>query len=461
MRAIEPHVFRAYDIRGIINVDFDPEWVHRLGLACGALFREQGRNEAVVGRDCRESSPEYAAALIRGITETGISVIDVGMTPTPLVYYAVKRYGTQAGVMVTASHNPAEYNGFKVWSGESTLYNEGIDALRLRMLGGNFPTGKGAVTARDVFPAYCDDVAGRVTLARKITVVLDGGNGAGGEYCAALLERLGARVVRLFCEPDGRFPNHHPDPVVEKNMVHLRERVLAEKADLGIGLDGDGDRIGVVDETGRLMFGDELLALFAREILRRKPGAAVLGDVKCSHRLFRDVENRGGTAIMCATGHSFMKAKMRELDAEVGGEMSGHMFFADRWYGFDDAPYAAARILEILAATKTPLSGLLDWPPSFVTPELHIPCPENAKKSVMKKAAAFFGSRYDILETDGVRLVLPDGWGLVRASNTQPVLVLRFEAETQDRLHEIRALVEEPVTAWIREAPTTPGKERA
>ncbi|CAK7002426.1 MAG: Phosphomannomutase/phosphoglucomutase [Desulfovibrio sp.] len=452
MRTIESHVFRAYDIRGLIDIDFDTEWVHRLGLACGAMFREKGYLTAVVGRDCRASSVGYSEALVKGITETGVCVIDIGMVPTPFVYYAVKEYGLAAGVMVTASHNPSEYNGFKVWCGESTLYNEGIIALRDSMIANVFPEGAGTVEKRDVFPAYLDDVASRVKIAKRMKVVVDGGNGAGGEYCAELLERLGADVVRLFCEPDGSFPNHHPDPVVEKNMQQLQARVLAEKADFGLGLDGDGDRIGAVDEKGRLLFGDELLALFAREVLGRKKGAAILGDVKCSHRLFRDIENHGGRSVMCATGHSFMKAKLRELSAELGGEMSGHMFFADRWYGFDDALYAAARLLEIMAADDAPLSSRLNWPDSFVTPELHMDCPERIKASVVQKAREYFGSRYAILEIDGVRLVFPDGWGLVRASNTQPVLVLRFEAESEKRLQEIRKIVEDPLAVWIAEA---------
>ncbi|SBW05150.1 Phosphomannomutase/phosphoglucomutase [uncultured delta proteobacterium] len=452
MRTVSSHVFRAYDIRGLVGVDFDAQWVHLLGRACGTVFKKQGRDVAVVGHDCRESSPEYAEALIRGITESGVSVISIGMVPTPFVYYAVKSYGTGAGVMVTASHNPSEYNGFKVWCGESTLYNDGIDELRRLMISGAFTSGAGGVESRSVFPAYLADVAGRVAVRRPLKVVVDGGNGAGGEFCADMLERLGAEVIRLFCEPDGSFPNHHPDPVVEKNMVQLQQRVLAEKADLGIGLDGDGDRIGAVDETGRLLFGDELLALYAREVLERKPGSVVLGDVKCSHRLFRDIAAHGGHGEMCATGHSFMKAKMREMGAELGGEMSGHMFFADRWYGFDDALYAAARLLELVAAAPVPLSKLLGWPQSFVTPELHMDCPDAVKGEVMAKALAYFRERYDILDTDGVRLVFSDGWGLVRASNTQPVLVLRFEAESAARLDAIRDIVERPIAAWIAEA---------
>jgi phosphomannomutase/phosphoglucomutase len=416
------------------------------------MFRKKGYLTAVVGYDCRGSSVGYSEALIKGITETGVFVINIGMVPTPFVYYAVKRYGLFAGVMVTASHNPSEYNGFKIWCGESTLYNEGITNIRDLMIANVFPGGEGTVERRDVFPAYLEDAASRVNIAKRLKVVVDGGNGAGGEYCAQILERLGAEVVRLFCDPDGSFPNHHSDPVVENNMKQLQARVLEEKADFGLGLDGDGDRIGAVDETGRLLFGDELLALFAREVLNRKNGAVILGDVKCSHRLFRDIENHGGSGVMCATGHSFMKAKLHELSAELGGEMSGHMFFADRWYGFDDALYAAARLLEIMAAGDAPLSGRLGWPASFVTPELHMDCPEEAKVPVVQKAREYFGSRYEILEIDGVRLVFPDGWGLVRASNTQPVLVLRFEAESQKRLEEIRNIVEEPLAVWIQEA---------
>ena len=452
MRKIAPHVFRAYDIRGLVDVDFDEEWVYLLGRACGTLFRNEGKDTAVVGRDCRESSPVYTEALIRGIMESGISVINISMVPTPIVYYAIKHYDTAAGVMVTASHNPSGYNGFKIWCGESTLHTEGIDALRSLMITQDFTVGTGSVEKRDIFPVYCDEIVGRVTAKRRLKVVVDGGNGAGGEYCADILERLGVDVIRLFCEPDGTFPNHHPDPVVEENMRQLQAKVLAEKADFGIGLDADGDRLGVVDEKGRLLFGDEVLALFAREVLGRKKGSVVLGDVKCSHRLFRDIEKHGGRAVMVATGHSFMKAKMRELSAELGGEMSGHIFFADRWYGFDDALYSATRLLEIASANEKPLSDILGWPESFVTPELYRDCPDAVKKTVMDKALTYFRSRYDILDIDGVRLVFTDGWGLVRASNTQPVLVLRFEAETPERLEEIRHIVEEPLGRWISEA---------
>ncbi len=452
MRAISSHVFRAYDIRGLVDVDFDPEWVFCLGRACGTLFQERGNSLCVVGRDCRASSPGYRDALVRGLMETGMQVLDVGMVPTPLLYFGVKHLGAKAGVMITASHNPAEYNGFKVWCGESTLYSEGITALRELMEKGNFASGKGACEMRDIVPAYYDDVTSRVRLSRPLKVVVDGGNGAGGEYCVELLRRLGATVTPLFCEPDGAFPNHHPDPVVEENMTTLQAKVREVGADVGIGLDGDADRIGAVDETGRLFYGDELLALFGREVASRKPGAVVLGDVKCSHRLFRDIDEHGGKGEMSATGHSLMKARMREVGAELGGEMSGHMFFADRWYGFDDALYAAARLLEIVASSDRPFSTLLGWPHSFVTPEIHMPCPEEAKFAVVQKAKEYFRGRMPMLEIDGVRLTFPDGWALVRASNTQPVLVLRFEAESAARLAEIRDVLEKPLAGWVAEA---------
>ncbi len=452
MRAISSHVFRAYDIRGLVGVDFDEEWVECLGRACGTLFQDRGRTFCVVGRDCRPSSPLYRDALVRGLAATGMAVADVGMAPTPLLYFAVKHLAAGAGVMITASHNPSEYNGFKVWCGESTLYDADITALRVLMEKGEFARGAGRCEPRDIVPAYYADVASRVRLARPLKVVVDGGNGAGGEYCVELLRRLGADVVPLFCEPDGLFPHHHPDPVVEKNMAALQDMVRKTGADAGIGLDGDADRIGAVDETGRLFYGDELLALFGREVVSRKPGAVILGDVKCSHRLFRDIDAHGGKGEMAATGHSLMKARMRETGAELGGEMSGHMFFADRWYGFDDALYASARLLEILAAADRPFSALLNWPPSVVTPEIHMPCPEEAKFAVVQKAREHFRGRVPMLEIDGVRLTFPDGWALVRASNTQPALVLRFEAESEKRLEEIRALLEEPLARWVAEA---------
>ncbi len=458
MRVLSSHVFRAYDIRGLVDVDFDPEWVNCLGLACGTLFQDRGQTLCVVGRDCRASSAVYRDALVRGLTATGMRVLDVGMVPTPLLYFAVKHLGARAGVMITASHNPSEYNGFKVWCGESTLHSGDIMALHDLMDAGRFVSGQGSCETRDIAGAYYADVASRVRASRPLKVVVDGGNGAGGEYCVELLRRLGADVTPLFCEPDGSFPNHHPDPVVEANMTALQAKVREIGADLGVGLDGDADRIGAVDEKGRLLYGDELLALFGREVAARKPGAVILGDVKCSHRLFRDIDAHGGKGEMAATGHSLMKARMREVGAELGGEMSGHMFFADRWHGFDDALYAAARLLEIVSAANAPFSTLLGWPSSAVTPEIHMPCPEEAKFNVVRKAGEYFRGRIPMLEIDGVRLTFPDGWALVRASNTQPVLVLRFEAESEKRLAEIRDILEKPLAGWVAEAAAEAGR---
>jgi phosphomannomutase/phosphoglucomutase len=321
------------------------------------------------------------------------------------------------------------------------------------MASGEFATGAGVVCDHDIVPAYLDDLAARLCPARPVKVVLDGGNGAGGLICAELLRRLGAEVVELYTEPDGDFPNHHPDPLIEANLADLKAAVLREGAELGLALDGDADRIGVVDEKGRMVYGDEVLAIFARDVLAGSPGATILADVKCTQRLFREIESLGGHPLMSVTGHSVVKARMIETGARLGGELSGHMFFADRYYGFDDAIYAAARTVEIVSKRPGPVSGFLaHWPVAHSTPEIHVPCPEAHKFEVVGRAVDHFSALYDTITVDGVRVVFPDGWGLVRASNTQPLLVLRFEAESEARLAEIRALVEEPVRRWIAEA---------
>ncbi len=451
MKALSAHVFRAYDIRGIVDTDFDPEWVERLGRACGTYFVSHGHGAAVVGFDCRHSSPAYHDALVRGLLSTGVDVTSVGMVPTPVLYFAVKHLGRKAGVMITASHNPSEYNGFKVVAGESTIHGEEIRRIWELFERGEFASGHGIGCSHDIVPSYIEAITSDVHPARKLKVVVDGGNGAGGELCVEVLRRLGVEVVAQFCEPDGDFPNHHPDPVVEANMTALMERVQVERADLGIGLDGDADRLGAVDGRGRLLNGDELLSLYAREMLARRPGETVIADVKCSHRLFDDIEAHGGKPMMWITGHSVVKARMLEVGAPLAGELSGHMFFGDRWFGFDDAIYGAARLVELLAVSDVPLTDLPGWPPSHATRELHLPCPEHAKFEVVRRAQAYFCERCTINDIDGARVIFPDGWGLVRASNTQPVLVLRFEAQTPERLAEIRAFVEEPLRRWVAE----------
>jgi phosphomannomutase / phosphoglucomutase len=445
-------IFRAYDIRGIVGRDFDADWVERLGRACGAYFLSNGHTRAVVGHDCRLTSPEFQDRLVRGLCATGVDVLFLNMVPTPVCYFAIRHLGYQAGVMITASHNPSEYNGFKVWAGKSTIHSGEIQKLSTMMERGEFPQGDGLATHHDIVPAYLETVAPLVRLDRKVKVVLDGGNGAAGFIARDLLTRAGAEVVELFCEPDGRFPNHHPDPVEEKNLDALKAKVLETGAEAGIGLDGDGDRIGVVDENAKVIHGDRLLALFARQVLEEKPGSAVIGDVKCSHLLFGDIARHGGRPIMSATGHSLIKDRLLSENAALAGEMSGHMFFADRYYGFDDAPYAALRLVEILSRTAAPASRLLDdWPATFVTPELRVDCPEHSKFAVADKAREEFAKLYTLEGDDGARLVFPDGWALVRASNTQPALVLRFEAESAERLAELRRLVEEPLARWITE----------
>lgn len=452
MTSTASRIFRAYDIRGIVGSDFDADWVERLGSACGEYFLSLGYARAVVGHDCRLTSPEFQERLVRGLAATGVDVLFLDMVPTPVCYFAIRHLGYQAGVMITASHNPSQYNGFKVWAGKTTIHSGEIQKLAQLLERGQFPTGKGLACFHDIVPSYLDTVSALVDFARPVKVVLDGGNGAAGLIARDLLTRAGAEVVELFCEPDGRFPNHHPDPVEEKNLVALKAKVLETGAELGIGLDGDGDRIGVVDEKAQVIHGDRLLSVFARQVLAEKPGSAIIGDVKCSHLLFQDIAKHGGRPIMSATGHSLIKDRLLAENAALAGEMSGHMFFADRYYGFDDAPYAALRLVEILSRTALPASRLLeDWPATFVTPELRVDCPEHVKFAVAEHARQEFAKLYTLEGDDGARLVFPDGWALVRASNTQPALVLRFEAESAQRLAELRRLVEEPLARWVAE----------
>lgn len=455
MRPISPDVFRAYDIRGIVDRDFDPEWVETLGRACGTYFRENGYPHAVVGHDCRHSSRAYQQSLVQGLMDAGVDITALPMVPTPVLYYAVRTLKRQAGVMITASHNPPEYNGFKVWSGANTVHSEHIQRIYQIMHSGRFTQGRGVVSEVDIIPEYLTSLSSQTRLSSPVKVVVDGGNGAAGEICAQLLTRIGAEVISLYCRPDPDFPHHHPDPTVMENIRDLQATVLEHGADLGIGLDGDGDRIGVIDEKGDLMYGDRLLAVFARSLLQKHPGATILGEVKCSHLLFQDIAAHGGVPEMCRTGHSLIKARMQETNALLAGEMSGHMFFADRYFGFDDALYAAQRLVEILDSALKPLSALLeDWPETACTPEIRLDCPDAIKFDIVERAKTYFTpveDEYQVIDVDGVRLDFGDGWGLIRASNTQPVLVLRFEAENQKRLQQIRDLIETPLHAWIKE----------
>jgi phosphomannomutase/phosphoglucomutase len=454
----KPTIFREYDIRGVAGVDYDAGFALLLGRAIATRLKAlhsdpRERVTLAVGRDCRMTSDAFAAALARGATLSGVDVLDVGMCPTPLLYFSLFQFAVHGGVQITGSHNPPEYNGFKICIGHESIYGESIASLRREIERGEFATGTGAVRSSPVLPPYREYCARQFgTLPRRLKVVLDAGNGAAGPVAPDVIRALGCDVTALYCEPDGRFPNHHPDPTLPENLADLIRTVDAEQADVGIAYDGDADRIGVVARGGRILWGDELLVIFAREILARRPGATVVSEVKCSQRLFDDVEQRGGKAIMWKAGHSLIKAKMKETGAAVGGEMSGHMFFADRFFGYDDAIYASCRLLEILARHRGSVADLLaGLPPAFSTPEIRVDCPDELKFEVAELARERFARDYPVNAIDGVRINFGDGWGLVRASNTQPVLVLRFEASSEAKRDQYRGLVERTV-AEIRAA---------
>ncbi len=439
---INPKIFREYDIRGIAGQDLDEPAVEILGRAMGTFFLARGQAAAAVGRDVRVSSPAFAAALIRGLTSTGCDVADLGVVPTPLLYFSVFHDHMPAGVMVTGSHNPPDHNGFKMMSGLETLYGKTIQALYEIVRKGVFPRGQGRVRPLDIVTEYTDYVAGNVRFARPVKVVVDAGNGTGGVVAVPLLRRLGAEVIELFCEPDGRFPNHHPDPTLPEAMDKLVAKVRETGAEAGIAYDGDADRIGVVDDAGRILWGDQLLVVFARDILPARPGAAVISEVKASKVLYEEIERLGGRPIMWRTGHSLIKQKIKEENAPLAGEMSGHMFFNDRWFGFDDAIYASARLIEILSRSKDKLSAMMDGlPKTFATPEIRIYASDEVKFKIVDEVRRILAARYPVIDIDGVRAVFPKGWGLVRASNTQAVIVLRFEADTEADLAAIQAEV--------------------
>jgi len=447
---VNPAIFREYDIRGVADRDFDRDFASRLGRAYGTLAAEHGAKRVSVGRDCRLTSDGYAEALREGIRRSGVDVLDVGVCPTPLVYFSIFEWGLDGGVQITGSHNPADHNGFKICLGTESMHGDRIQDLRRRIEAGRFRDGEGCIESRPVRPAYQDWVANALgRLTRPIRVVVDGGNGTGGPVAPEIYRRLGADVTELYCDMDGRFPNHHPDPTVEGNMADLIRAVRETGAEVGIAFDGDADRIGVVDEHGRIVWGDELLVVLARDVLARNPGATIVSEVKCSQRLYDDVAKHGGNAVMWKAGHSLLKAKMRETGALLGGEMSGHVFFKERYFGFDDGIYSGARLLEVLARSGKTVSELLsDLPPSFSTPEIRIDCPDDVKFRVAERVTAQFRAEgASIVDIDGVRVNFGRGWGLLRASNTQPVLVMRFEAESPALLDEYRSRVESAVAA--------------
>ncbi|HPA05757.1 MAG TPA: phosphomannomutase/phosphoglucomutase [Candidatus Hydrogenedentes bacterium] len=448
---MNPQIFREYDIRGIAGTDLTEEIYERLGQAIVAYTRgKRKKNCFVVAHDGRLTSRSYAHAVMDGITGAGVNVIDIGQAPTPLCYFGLFTLPVDGGVMITASHNPKEYNGMKVAVGTSTIHGEEIQKLYRVALGDAFPKARKPVTVTrmDLLPKYLARVARGIHVKRRLKVVVDAGNGASGPVGVPLYEQLGCEVIPLYCDVDGRFPNHHPDPTVPKNLTKLIATVKRTGADCGIGFDGDGDRIGVVNEKGEVIFGDKLLILFARHILKAEPGATIISEVKGSRTLYADIEAHGGKAIMWRTGHSLIKAAMKKFNAQLAGEMSGHMFFKHRWYGFDDAVYAGARLLEILGGTKKPLSELLgDVPKTYVTEEIRIETDEARKFEIVKQATRYFKDDLGlkVITIDGARIEFDDGWGLLRASNTSPVLVMRCEADTPKRLKQIQQLIEKKV----------------
>ena len=453
MAAISKTIFREYDIRGLVDRDLTGDAVRLVGRALGTEVREKGGRRVVVGRDGRESGPRVALAMIDGLVSTGVDVTDLGVVPTPLTYFAAATLPVDGLVMITGSHNPPEYNGLKVGVGKSTLHGDGIQALWRRIEADGFSRGSGQVDTHDIVTPYLAFVRNNLKLGpRRLKVVVDAGNGTGGVIAVPLFRSMGIDVVPLFVEMDGRFPNHHPDPTVEKNLEFLKAKVLSTGADLGIAYDGDADRVGAVDEKGNVLWGDQLMILFSRAVLAENPGAAIVGEVKCSKTLYDDIAARGGRGIMWKAGHSLIKAKMKEEGALLAGEMSGHIFFAHRFFGFDDGIYSSGRLLEIVSHTDRPVSTLLaDVPRTFSTPEIRYDCPEEMKFELVRRAQEWFAARHEAVTVDGVRVLFPDGWGLVRASNTQPLLVLRFEAQTPERLAQIQSMITAKVDELKRE----------
>ncbi len=434
--------FKAYDIRGIVGQALDEQFAEHLGRAFGTEALKAGEKAVAVGRDGRVSGPGLVAALMRGLASTGLDVVDLGAVTTPIVYYVAatrKKNGCSSGIQVTGSHNPKDYNGFKMVLAGRAIHGEEIQALRRRMEAEDYVSGKGGrIASMDVIAEYTHRITSDCKLSRPMKIVVDSGNGIPGATAPAILKALGCEVIDLYSKVDGDFPNHHPDPSKPENLADLIKVVHATDAELGLAFDGDGDRLGVVTKDGQIIYPDRQLILFARDILTRVKGGTIIYDVKCSQRLAPDVRAHGGVPMMYKTGHSLVKAKLKETGAPIAGEMSGHIFFSERWYGFDDAMYTAGRLLEILSRSKDPSAVLNNLPTSFSTPELNVPCAEGEPHEVIEKlreTAKFPGA--EIGTIDGLRADYPDGFGLVRASNTTPVLVMRFEGHTQDAMHRI------------------------
>ena len=433
-------IFRAYDIRGVVPTTLTAETAYWVGRAIGSQSLAQGEPNVSVGRDGRLSGPELVERLIQGVADSGCHVSDVGLVPTPALYYAANVLAGKSGVMLTGSHNPSNYNGFKIVIAGDTLANEQIQALHTRLKTNDLTSGEGTITQVDILPRYCDEITKDIKLAKRLKVVVDCGNGAAGVIAPQLIAALNCEVIPLFCEVDGNFPNHHPDPGKPENLVDLIAKVKETNADLGLAFDGDGDRVGVVTNTGTMVFPDRLLMLFAQDVLTRNPAAEIIFDVKCTRLLTPLIKEYGGRPLMWKTGHSLIKKKMKETGALLAGEMSGHIFFKERWFGFDDGIYSAARLLEVLSKQEMSAEELFEtFPNDISTPEINIDVTDESKFSIIDALHdAQWGDDAKLTSIDGVRVDYPHGWGLVRASNTTPVLVLRFEAESETELQRIK-----------------------
>ena len=446
---LPPEIFKAYDIRGIVGRTLTPEIVRAVGQALGTLARERGRSAIAIGRDGRLSGPQLAAALSEGIRAAGTNVVDLGMVATPMTYFAAHELRTGCSTMVTGSHNPPEYNGLKMVIDDSTLSGDDIQALRARIERGDLLSGSGSVQTRDIADAYIDRIASDVKLSRRLRIAIDAGNGVAGAFAPTLFRRLGCEVEEMYCDVDGNFPNHHPDPSQPKNLVDLIARVKRGDLDLGLAFDGDGDRLGVITRDGKLIFPDRQLMLYAADVLSRNPGATIIYDVKSTRNLGPWIERHGGKPMLYKTGHSLIKARMKEVGAALAGEMSGHTFFGERWYGFDDGLYTGARLLEILSRHDDPSAVLNALPDAINTPELNIACEEGEQHALIAdlQRTAKFPDATQVIRIDGLRVEYPDGFGLARASNTTPVVVLRFEADDQRALERIQADFRRVLTA--------------
>ncbi|MBI3802806.1 MAG: phosphomannomutase/phosphoglucomutase [Nitrospirae bacterium] len=436
-------IFREYDIRGIYGTALTEAVAEGIGKAFGTLIRRSGGKKISLGYDIRLSSPSLREALLTGLLSTGLHVVDIGACPTPVLYFSLFELDIDGGAMITASHNPAEFNGFKLCRGKGTLFGAEIQQVRTMMERRDFDQGEGELTfERDFLSRYLQYFVKHFGSFRSKKVVIDCGNAAAALIAPQIFKELGCEMIPLYCEPDGRFPNHHPDPTVPENVADLIAVVRKEGADVGLAFDGDADRLGAVDEKGEIIWGDKLTLLFASTILRDHPGASIISEVKASQILYDEVTRLGGNAIMWKTGHSLIKSKMKETGALLAGEMSGHLFFADRYFGYDDAIYAGCRLVEILVKENRPLSSFFtDLPSTFVTPEIRVDCADDQKFSIVEKCRDYFSKKYKTVDIDGIRILFDDGWGLIRASNTQPALVLRFEASSLQRLEEMQRYV--------------------